>query len=194
MPELLTFTSVKKATAFLAACACLFLASCKPDDEPASPVDLLECPSDPAPVRGFGGLGNVVLPNAFTPNGDGKNDLLRLVMSDTAAVRSVTMRVVDAGGSIIFTFSKKTDAWDGYNKNAGKHFPPGQYRIDYGIVLHGGGGTDAALSGHTCVRLYATDSSGCIIRQGDPNRDVFEDRIDPAAGTWPYATAENFCP
>jgi hypothetical protein len=119
--------------------------------------------------------------------------VLRLIANDTGVVRSVNMRIVAADGTVLHTISKQDDYWDGYNRNAGKHYPPGQYRVDYGIVLHGGSGSDAVLNGHTCIKLYASRGDSCLAPIGNTHSDVFGDMIEPETGNVTYQTAERFC-
>lgn len=169
------------------------LMSCKTSDPEPDP-DLLQCPSDPTPLRGFGGRGSMIMPNAFSPNGDGKNDRFRLVCSDTGVMRSMSIRIVDSKGNVLTTLRSQNESWDGYNVAKGEFYPAGYYRVDYGIDLHGGTGEDVVLNGHTCVKLYRSDAGKtCINPVGDPNGNVFEDQIDPKNSNYPYATAENYC-
>jgi gliding motility-associated-like protein len=176
----------------LLAVALLGAASCN-ESEDSPTANHLECPADPAPVKGYGGRGSIVMPNAFSPNGDGKNDVFHIVQKDTLAVRSIVMRIVAADGTLIATVSRSIDGWDGYDRSKGKYYPAGKYRVDYGIVMHGGSGTDVAINGHTCIKLYGTDTTGCLIRQGNPAEDVFADQVDPATSNVIYSTAERIC-
>ncbi len=185
---------LQRAVLALAFGAWMLTPACKGKDETTAPIDLLECPADPKPVGGLGGRGSILLPNAFSPNGDGRNDMFRAVSTDTGATRNYNVRIVRSDGVIVKTLTRLSDSWDGYDASAGKPHAPGRYRVDYGILLHGGTGTDVTLNGHFCLKLYGTDSSGCLIRQGDPSGDVFEDMIDPAKAEVKYTTADRFCP
>ncbi len=55
--------------------------------------------------RGFG------LPNAFSPNGDGNNDVYRPLIGEE--VESFTLSVYDRWGDLLFRTSNKQDLWDG---------------------------------------------------------------------------------
>ena len=168
--------------------------SCKPSDTPPDPEAILQCPSSPKTVQGWGGRGSFIMPNAFSANGDGRNDRFRLVCSDTAAIRSMSVRIIDGGGNVITTLRSPADSWDGYNVNKGDYYPAGYYRVDYGIDLHGGTGEDAVLNGHICLKLYRSDSGKtCINAINGPKGDVFEDQVDPATSNFPYTTAESYC-
>jgi gliding motility-associated-like protein len=64
----------------------------------------------------------VFVANTFTPNGDGRNDLL---MVRSNYIKSMTMQVFNQWGQLIFTNSDVTKGWDGtYN---GKPQPVGVY-------------------------------------------------------------------
>jgi gliding motility-associated-like protein len=139
----------------------------------------------------------VVLPSAFTPNGDGRNDRLRFVGLDSSAVKAMTLRVIDASGATLYTTSDGFKGWDGLN--AGKAYATGQYRIEFDGVLSGKGTVaDSTVTGHTCVWLLGTTSSGCVQAPSQfiaqLNYVKFEDQYDPATLYAPYTTGENFCP
>ncbi len=51
------------------------------------------------------------VPNAFTPNNDGRNDLLRPTLMGVKALRS--FRVYNRGGVLIYQTSTQYDGWDG---------------------------------------------------------------------------------
>lgn len=50
------------------------------------------------------------IPNAFTPNGDGLNDVFKVV---DIGFRYFDMKIFDRWGSLIYTFKDVNDAWDG---------------------------------------------------------------------------------
>jgi len=63
------------------------------------------------------------IPNAFSPNGNGKNDLFR-VRAD--GIRELNfLRVYDRWGELVFETSDKTTGWDGTYK--GEKLPPAVY-------------------------------------------------------------------
>lgn len=172
----------------------LGFSACKSSDPTPDP-DLLQCPSDRSPIRGFGGRGSCIMPNSFSPNGDGKNDQFRLVCSDTGVISALSLRIVDQKGTLIKTIRSQSESWDGYDATKAQYYPSGWYRVDYGIEMAGGTGTASVLNGHTCIKLYGSDSgSFCLKPIGSSNDDVFEDQIDPKTSTAPYTTAEVGCP
>ncbi|HVS92318.1 MAG TPA: gliding motility-associated C-terminal domain-containing protein [Mucilaginibacter sp.] len=64
----------------------------------------------------------VFVPNAFTPNGDGKNDILYVYSS---AIKSLKFYVYDQWGELIFTSQSMAAGWDGTYKGAAE--PVGVY-------------------------------------------------------------------
>lgn len=64
-----------------------------------------------------------VIPNAFTPNGDGKNDYFKVYHLKTE--RLVELRIFNKWGSILFHSQDPQKGWDGTYK--GKDQPIGVY-------------------------------------------------------------------
>lgn len=64
----------------------------------------------------------IFIPNAFTPNGDGKNDLFKVY---SYAVKDMNIKIFNQWGELIFTASNMDNAWDGTYK--GKPQPVGVY-------------------------------------------------------------------
>jgi gliding motility-associated-like protein len=63
------------------------------------------------------------LPNAFTPNNDGKNDVFRIYL--TQIVTDYKITIWNRWGEIVFTSTEPQKGWDGSNK--GKEQPSGTY-------------------------------------------------------------------
>lgn len=55
----------------------------------------------------------VYIPNAFTPNGDGHNDIWKPVFSDTLSVKQYDLQIFDRNGVMVFWTNDPTDGWDG---------------------------------------------------------------------------------
>ena len=73
------------------------------------------------------------IPNAFTPNGDGKNDVFKVYGSSIAQLQ---LRVFNQWGQLIFETTDQTKGWDGtYNGNPQ---PVGAYSYLVRAVLFGG--------------------------------------------------------
>jgi gliding motility-associated-like protein len=68
---------------------------------------------------------HLVIPNIFTPNGDGVNDLYFL---GTANMAEITAQIYDRWGQIVYELTSSTGniAWDGLNQS-GKEVPDGVY-------------------------------------------------------------------
>ena len=69
------------------------------------------------------GICKVYMPNAFTPNGDGKNDLFKVL--GTEKLVSMHLMIFNRWGEMIFETRDKEKGWDG--KLNGKLAPVGNY-------------------------------------------------------------------
>jgi len=54
-----------------------------------------------------------MIPDAFTPNGDGRNDLFRVVFQSGCPVNDYQMRVYDRWGKMVYTTTDPRGGWDG---------------------------------------------------------------------------------
>ena len=68
-------------------------------------------------IDGFVRPISLAIPTAFTPNGDGLNDVLEV---KGRFLRDYTLVVVDRNGQEVFRGSQRTDSWDG---RIGSHAP-----------------------------------------------------------------------
>lgn len=75
----------------------------------------------------------VFVPNTFTPNGDGKNDVLKVF---TNYIKSMNMKIFNQWGELIFTTTDNNKGWDGTSK--GKLQPVGVYIYVVQVVLQDG--------------------------------------------------------
>ncbi|MEG1556219.1 MAG: gliding motility-associated C-terminal domain-containing protein, partial [Bacteroidales bacterium] len=64
----------------------------------------------------------VFIPNAFTPNGDGKNDILYV---RSVLLEKVQWMIYNRWGEKVFETNNLEQGWDGLYK--GKHCEPGVY-------------------------------------------------------------------
>ncbi len=86
------------------------------------------CGSAQDEVLIYKGVCNVFVPTAFTPNGDGKNDLFKIL--GTENVSSFRLRVFNRYGATVFETTDKTKGWDGTYQ--GKYLPGGYiYMLEY---------------------------------------------------------------
>jgi gliding motility-associated-like protein len=76
---------------------------------------------------------DIFVPNAFSPNGDGKNDLLYVYGN---YIDKVDMRIFNQWGQQIATISNKSQGWDGRHK--GSPQPVGVYVYVLKAVLEDG--------------------------------------------------------
>lgn len=73
----------------------------------------------------------LLIPNAFTPNGDGQNDIFRI--TNFTNEKLIDFKVFNRWGTILFRSTDIREGWDGTNK--GQQQPMGVYgyviRIGY---------------------------------------------------------------
>lgn len=75
---------------------------------------------------------NVFIPNTFTPNGDGLNDLFQ-VKGSAIQTKGFTMEIFDRWGNSVFFTQNPLEGWDGTNKN-GETSEIGFYTYKIGVV------------------------------------------------------------
>jgi gliding motility-associated-like protein len=56
------------------------------------------------------------LPNAFTPNGDGKNDEFKIIVNNHSRVTLVSFQIYNRNGILMFSTNKISEGWDGRYK------------------------------------------------------------------------------
>lgn len=86
-------------------------------------------------------LGDIFAPNAFSPNGDGRNDTFTFYSDNGSGEAIEILRVFDRWGGLAFEgrelyLNDESQGWDGSNK--GRPMPAGTYAY-YGIVRFGNG-------------------------------------------------------
>ena len=57
------------------------------------------------------------LPNAFTPNGDGKNDIFKIIVNDPSRVTLISFQIYNRNGTLMFSTNRISEGWDGRYKN-----------------------------------------------------------------------------
>jgi gliding motility-associated-like protein len=62
---------------------------------------------------------SIIVPNVFTPNGDGANDLFRIT---TTGVEELNCDIFNRWGLKVYTIKSASDFWDGGGNNAGTYF------------------------------------------------------------------------
>lgn len=123
------------------------------------------------------------LPTAFTPNGDGINDVLRMVYSSKIVVDSSTLTIWDMNGNGVFT-NTINQGWDGHDLK-GNLCPAGHYPL----YLHLKTVSGAVIENCGCVTILAYKGT-CIYTGGVTY--YFDDELDTAGFVFP--TNENLCP
>jgi gliding motility-associated-like protein len=73
------------------------------------------CGSNTDAITVIKGYCKVIMPTAFTPNGDGLNDVLRVL--GTEAVTEMELKIFNRWGQLVFETADKTKGWDGTIKN-----------------------------------------------------------------------------
>lgn len=59
----------------------------------------------------------VLIPNAFSPNGDFNNDIFRVIFSDPDKILRFNMTIYNKWGNLVFESNRATIGWNGYLKN-----------------------------------------------------------------------------
>jgi gliding motility-associated-like protein len=131
----------------------------------------------------------IAFPNAFTPNGDGRNDMFRLVTA-SPSVGWYRLSVARLSGQELFETTDLSKAWDGRD-STGNIASDFLYRVNIkGITeLH------KHIDKCTFVYLLPSGPNNCArFLTADPNKLRFEDQFNPQTGTAPYTTGEKLCP
>ena len=68
-------------------------------------------------------ISDIIVPNVFTPNGDGENQTFKVI---TADLKQVEVEIYDRWGLLIYSWNNIDGSWDGTNKN-GKESSAGTY-------------------------------------------------------------------
>jgi gliding motility-associated-like protein len=96
----------------------------------------------------FGQSQNIVfIPNIFTPNGDGVNDIFRVTSS---GFEEMTVTIFNRHGEQVYRFYGLNGSWDGYT-HAGVKVSPGTYFV---IVEVSNGGGDPQTDQETLQVQY----------------------------------------
>lgn len=95
------------------------------------------------------GLSALVIPNVFTPNGDGSNDIFQPILAEW--LKSFKAEVYDRWGLKMYDWTNEHSGWNGQSKN-GSPAPDGAYY--YIISAQGDDGKDYQFTGY--VQLIRT--------------------------------------
>lgn len=126
-----------------------------------------------------------VLPTAFTPNGDGKNDLY-WIQGIHPPFTGFTMAIYRTTGSKVIQIKSVDTYWDGrdslgqmctdYKYFVKLKYSDGSRLVDTGTYVY-------MLSGNTCVKRVVADTL----------KYHFADQFDLSKGSFQYPTNEVFC-
>src|SRR5687768_3667484 len=86
-----------------------------------------------SPLGGWGQT-NVIIPNVFTPDNDGVNDLFRI---STAGYDALTCSILNRHGEVVYRFYGLNGSWDAYS-HAGVKVTAGTYYIFLELTLADG--------------------------------------------------------
>jgi gliding motility-associated-like protein len=89
----------------------------------------------PAPINNTGSPFPFAVPNAFTPNGDGKNDKFKIIFNNTTGV-TLRLQIYNRNGILMFSTSDISEDWDGRYKDVMQDM--GIYFVKYRIEIAGG--------------------------------------------------------
>ena len=164
---------------------CLGFLACNKSSD--SGPNLQSCAAN-SPLIFQSGTSRVILPDAFTPNADGHNDVYRPITVDVDSV-DFSMSIIQGGDAVIFQTHDMVSGWRGQTIS-GVNASPGRYEVDIKFR------TQSGLIKDTCnfVTLLGTNTSitpNCVITNG--NTYHLEDQIDPAQG-FTRPTQEISCP
>ncbi|HVX01509.1 MAG TPA: gliding motility-associated C-terminal domain-containing protein [Candidatus Babeliaceae bacterium] len=129
------------------------------------------------------------LPTAFTPNGDGKNDVYRAVASNPSVITSYALSVYQSNGILVFHTTSIDSSWDGRVNNV----EDTAYRYEVHVNLTTASGATLNTDSYLFL-LTSNDTTGCANdHPADESKYIFGDQIDVANATHPYPTSETFC-
>ncbi|MBI1222695.1 MAG: hypothetical protein GC180_08845 [Bacteroidetes bacterium] len=75
------------------------------------------------------------IPNVFSPNGDGKNDVYRVEMEGSTYFRMI---IFNQNSQLVYESNDPDDSWNGRDKNRGNEVIPGIYTCIVEYALAGG--------------------------------------------------------
>jgi gliding motility-associated-like protein len=88
----------------------------------------------------------LTVPNAFTPNGDGLNDVFTPVISNSTQVKYYRFEVYNRWGQIVFESNKPGDGWDGKYKGKLVQFGTYTWKVSYDVTDQGSTNADGHVT------------------------------------------------
>lgn len=77
------------------------------------------------------------VPSAFTPNGDGKNDVFRLVLEPDCPVQGYLLSIYNRWGQLVYTGTNAETGWDGTFNGQMQDIGTYMYTIDFTVGTEG---------------------------------------------------------
>jgi len=158
----------------------LFALGCGKDDEDNKLVPLC---TNSSFLNMYNENNSYILPNAFTPDGDGRNDGLKLLTTDTN-ITDFNMTIYDdATNELVFEANNYDSKWFAPNTNGYK----------YSVLISFKGNNDYLID--TCCSIYRIETipgKWCIPVNEDSSKYVFPDQVDIYTGSL-YSTTQVFC-
>ncbi|RYZ55055.1 MAG: hypothetical protein EOP49_03745 [Sphingobacteriales bacterium] len=165
--------------------AIFMFAGCKDKEDAVLVTEPCHC--NGLPKNYTDSTGFLVLPTAFTPNGDGLNDLFRPVITPGLITPGSYLLSITAGNdAVLFQTTDTAAGWNGNDFGgvaamAGMHFFTVQFITPTGDTVDDCG----------CITVLP-HGVGCSITNGKTY--YFEDQFNAATGLPQFATAEPLCP
>jgi len=191
---------MRKKTAYIllpGLCFALYISCRKPTDKPNTNntntntfADSLR-KSCTKPFVGAGDSSNFYLATAFTPNGDGLNDLYKII-GRTSDIATFLMTIYDTTGKLVFQTNNVTRAWDGTDTATGRQSTKYKFYVE---VAYTTTGNKSASAGTFLFLLSANSSLGCInIIKADSSSYEFGDQFNISTGFTPsFTSGESYC-
>ena len=144
------------------------------------------------PFVGPADSSNFYLPTAFTPNGDGLDDVYNMIgYRSDSDFSSFLMTIYDTTGTLVFQTNSATRAWDGTDTTTGKQSTKYKFYVEIAYTTIG----NKSVSAGTFLFLLSTNTTGCInIVKSDSSGYEFPDQFNPITGFDPaISSQEIFC-
>src|SRR5688572_10766301 len=106
---------MKAAVSIVLIATLIIFQHCTKPNDVADPVIPINCNGLITDTLGTNDNAKIYMPNAFTPNGDGLNDIIRPI---TFNVASIEFTIYDASNNVVFSTNQLMQGWapiTGYN-------------------------------------------------------------------------------
>ena len=123
------------------------------------------------------------LPNIFSPNNDGINDVYVPLQS---GVTNYSMLIKDGTDTLFWTTNINT-GWDGTSNSV--LMPPDDYHAVISANICG-----TIINWDGCFYLGAYNTSNCIPKPTNTTQLVFSDMVDPVTASPVYPSSDSLCP